>query len=100
MLFVESVSATLVTRIHIHLIFLWLIFPPSYPIDPNSPEYSQQRKLIEQAVAVHQASLTPVPNQMVAGSSPDRMVCCDPQSQKKYVGGLLCLCIMPLLLLL
>ena len=55
-----------------------------YPIDNTTTEYKQVRAAIDQARALHNATLLPVVNQNALGQNPDVQVCCDPESQKKY----------------
>jgi arylsulfatase A len=63
-----------------------LEYDPSedYPIDSKSSEYQDAMEIIQAAKAKHEATLTPVPNQMAMGGNDEYKLCCDPNSQAKY----------------
>jgi len=63
-----------------------------YPIDPQSDEYRVALATIMLAKDEHEATLTPVPNQMAMGASSDYVSCCDPASQEKYPNYPNCTC--------
>lgn len=63
-----------------------------YPIDPESDEYASAMATIEAAKQEHEATLSPVPNQMGLGKDEDTVVCCDPDSQSKYPQYMNCTC--------
>lgn len=55
-----------------------------YPMDPNSDEYAKALATIMRAKREHEATLSPVPNQMALGGEDDYVSCCDPASQEKF----------------
>eukprot|EP00928_Gymnodinium_smaydae_P032160 TRINITY_DN23365_c0_g1_i1.p1 TRINITY_DN23365_c0_g1~~TRINITY_DN23365_c0_g1_i1.p1 ORF type:complete len:561 (-),score=106.83 TRINITY_DN23365_c0_g1_i1:132-1814(-) len=54
-----------------------------FPIPSTSAEYAKALALIQRARALHEATLTPVPDQMGRGGNPDLKVCCDAASKSK-----------------
>jgi arylsulfatase A len=61
-------------------------------LNPESVEYEQAFKAIDEKRKEHQKSVKQVPNQMALGLNPKLKVCCDWDSQKKYPDYPVCTC--------
>jgi len=55
-----------------------------YPLSPKSEEYTHALAVILEAKAEHEATLTPVPNQIGMGNDKRYGQCCNRNSQEKY----------------
>jgi len=55
-----------------------------YPLDSRTTEWKNANATFTKAKRDHEATVTPVPNQIAKGKSHDVGICCDPESQKKY----------------